>query len=120
MLRLTERVQTPFRASAGTMVDGAYWGWSQMLERNAVLVAVSNAFGVLVVMLVGDPAHGAQDGPFTRGGPTAASRFGPVKREVVGWMRCFSRDRSQALGQRPLHPRRTLSQRPSGTPPPTQ
>jgi len=27
-----------------------------------------------------------------------------VKREVSGWMRCFTRDRSEARGQQPLTP----------------
>jgi len=44
-----------------------------------------------------------------------------VQREVVWWMGCFTRDRSGARGQQPLTPPGVpLSQRPGGTPSPTQ
>jgi len=50
-----------------------------------------------------------------------ADRDAFVQWEVVGWMRCFTRDRSGARGQQPLTPPGVpLSQRPGGTPSPTQ
>jgi len=35
---------------------------------------------------------------------TAKGKRESVKREVSGWMRCFTRDRSEARGQQPLTP----------------
>jgi len=53
--------------------------------------------------------------------PRAPGAARAVKREISGWMRCFTRDRSEARGQQPLTPPRVpLSRRPGGTPPPTQ
>jgi len=66
--------------------------------------------------------HGDRDvpAPPVVPAPSAPAGDNVVKREVVVWMRYFPLDRSRARGPQPLNAGVTLSQRPAGTPPPTE